>query len=121
MTTETQERELERLRQQKQQRDEQTRKQYELKEYGVVTSERYSSNNSRKVTVIPVEIEVSGEVDEFIKCEILDEHEMTYPMWIQQCFNERMRQILTDPTEFGKAVLERKRGDHCISNVEEVL
>jgi len=28
-----------------------------------------------------------------------------------------MTQILCDPAEFGKAVLERKKSDHCIHNV----
>jgi hypothetical protein len=103
VTTETQEQkekqqELERLRKEREQRDEQICKEYELKEYGVVTHERYPSvYRQEKVTVIPVEIEVSREVDEFIKCEILDQYGMTYTTWIQQCFNEMVRQILRPP------------------------
>jgi hypothetical protein len=70
--------------------------------------------------VIPVQIEISSELDQFVKFEILDEYEMTYPQWIQKCYVERMRQILLDPAEFGK-VLERKKSDHCIQNVQDVL
>jgi hypothetical protein len=42
---------------------------------------------------------------EFVKFEILDEFDLTYPKWIQKCYVERMKQILSDPEEFGKAVL----------------
>jgi hypothetical protein len=30
----------------------------------------------------------------------------------------RMREILTNPTEFGKVVLEEKKRDHCIQNAD---
>jgi len=71
-----------------------------------------------EVTVIPTEIEVSSELDEFVRFEILDEWDMTYPAWITKCYVERIKQILNDPTEFGKAVLERKKRDHCIQNTD---
>jgi hypothetical protein len=29
-----------------------------------------------------------------------------------------MREILTGPTEFGKVVLEEKKRDHCIQDVD---
>jgi len=32
----------------------------------------------------------------------------------------RMKQILSDPAEFGKAVLESKKRDHCIQNADDV-
>ena len=68
-----------------------------------------------KVTVIPVgEIEVSDELDSFVKGEILDGWELTYPKWIQRCYIQRMAQILNDPGEFGKVVLQGKIRDHCI-------
>jgi len=38
-----------------------------------------------KFTVIHIKIEVSDELDEFVKGEILSEFGMTYPKWIQQC------------------------------------
>jgi hypothetical protein len=31
-----------------------------------------------------------------------------------------MKQILNDPAEFGKVVLERKKSDHCINNADDV-
>lgn len=52
--------------------------------------------------------------------EILDGFDLTYPRWIQRCYIERMRQILSDPAEFGKAVLESKKRDHCIYNADDV-
>jgi hypothetical protein len=51
-----------------------------------------------------------------IKFEILDEYGRTYKSWIQQCYLHRMREILTNPTEFGKVVLEEKKRDHYIQN-----
>jgi hypothetical protein len=45
---------------------------------------------------------------------------MTYLKWVKKCYVERMRQILGDPTEFGKAVLKRKKSDHCIHNAFDV-
>jgi hypothetical protein len=29
-----------------------------------------------------------------------------------------MKEILTNPTEFGKVVLEEKKRDHCIQNAD---
>jgi hypothetical protein len=30
----------------------------------------------------------------------------------------RMKEILTNPTEFGKVVLEEKKSGHCIQNAD---
>jgi hypothetical protein len=87
----------------------------EIKRYGVVTYRRKPSGLS-DVEVISVEIEVPTEIDEFTKFEILDEYGRTYKSWIQQCYLHRMREILTNPTEFGNVVLEEKKRDHCIQN-----
>jgi hypothetical protein len=92
----------------------------ESKHYGVVTYSRPSSESQYKVVAVPVEIEVSDELDSFVKHEILDEYRMTYPRWIQQCYLERMKQILSDPAEFGKVVLDRRKSDHCIQNADDV-
>jgi hypothetical protein len=93
---------------------------FESKHYGVVTHIRESSEHRYKVVAVPIELEVSGELDSFVKHEILDEYGMTYPKWIQQCYLERMQQILSDPAEFGKVVLERKKSDHCIQNADDI-
>jgi hypothetical protein len=71
-----------------------------------------------EVTVIRVgEIEVPDELHSFVQAEILDgEWGLTYPRWIQQCYIERMKQILNNPAEFGKIVLERRKRDHCIQS-----
>jgi hypothetical protein len=39
-----------------------------------------------------------------------------YQSWIQQCYLHRMKEILTNPTEFGKVVLEEKKRDFCIQD-----
>jgi hypothetical protein len=53
-----------------------------------------------------------------LKFEILDEFGRSYDKWIQDCYLHRMREILTNPTEFGKTVLEQKKSDHCIQNAD---
>jgi hypothetical protein len=88
----------------------------EIKKYGVITERRKSSEFRPNVEVISVEIEVPTEIDSFTKFEILDEYGRTYKSWIQQCYLHRMREILTNPTEFGKVVLEEKKRDHCVQN-----
>jgi hypothetical protein len=90
----------------------------QLEKYGVITYSRQSTEHRSDVTVIPVEIEVSTEIDAFTKNEILDEYGRTYQSWIQQCYLHRMKEILTNPTEFGKVVLEEKKRDHCIQNAD---
>lgn len=53
------------------------------------------------------------------KREVLDgEWGLTYPRWIQRCYIQRMAQILNDPAEFGKIVLEGKKRDHCVQNAD---
>ena len=54
----------------------------------------------------------------FTKFEISDQYGRTYKNWIQQLYLHRMREILTGPTEFGKVVLEEKKRDHCIQDVD---
>jgi hypothetical protein len=87
----------------------------EMKRYGVITYKR-KSVNSGEVTVVPVEIEVPWALDQFVKFEILDEFGRSYGKWIQQCYLHRMREILANPAEFGKAVLEQKKRDHYIQD-----
>jgi hypothetical protein len=94
---------------------------YESKHYGVVTHTRESSEHRSKIVAVPIELEVSSELDSFVKHEILDEYGTTYPKWIQQCYIERMQQTLSDPADFGKVVLERKKSDHCIQNADDIV
>ena len=72
----------------------------------------------KAVQVIPVEIEVPSEIDTFAKREILVEYGRTYPKWIQDCYLHRMREILKNPAEFGKLVLEEKKRDHRIQDYD---
>jgi len=77
----------------------------EIERYGVVTYSRQPSDRP-SVEVIPVEIEVPTEIDSFTKFEILDKYGRTYQSWIQEYYLHRMKEILTNPTEFGKVVLK---------------
>jgi hypothetical protein len=77
-----------------------------------------STEYRKTVEVIPVEIEVPSEIDAFVKREILDEFGRTYPKWIQECYLLRIREILKNPAEFGKLVLEEKKRDHCIQDYD---
>jgi hypothetical protein len=86
----------------------------ELESYGVVTYSRQPSGYRSDVIVIPIEIEVPSEIDAFTKAEILNGYNRSYKKWIQECSLHRMREILTNPTEFGKVVLKEKKSDHCI-------
>jgi hypothetical protein len=96
-------------------REQQERDSYQREKFGIVTYQ-WRSEDTPKVTVVPVEIEVSCALDEFVKYEILDELAYSYRDWIQECYLHRMREILTDPAEFGKLVSEQKKRSHCIQN-----
>jgi hypothetical protein len=102
-------------REEQKRREQKERDAYQREKFGVVTYER-RSEDTPKVRVVPLEIEVSWALDEFVKFEILDELAYSYRDWIQECYLHRMRQILTDPAEFGKLVLEQKKRGHCIKD-----
>ncbi|MGI8832648.1 MAG: hypothetical protein ACR2IS_08430 [Nitrososphaeraceae archaeon] len=102
-------------REEQKRREQKERDSYQREKLGVVTYER-RSEDAPKVTVVPVEIEVSWALDEFVKFQILDELAYSYRDWIQECYLHRMREILTDPAEFGKLVLEQKKHSHCIQD-----
>jgi len=65
---------------------------------------------------VPVEIEVSRYVDNFVKMEFLEELEITYSEWVERCYKERLKQILNDPGEFGKVILESKKRGHVVND-----
>jgi hypothetical protein len=95
-------------------REKQRIEEHEREQYGVVTYSR-KSVNSPEVTVVPVEIEVPWALDQFVKGEILDQFGRSYDNWIQECYLHRMKEIITNPAEFGKVVLEAKKRDHGLS------
>jgi hypothetical protein len=74
----------------------------EMKKYGVVTYSRKSEEYRSDVVVIPTEI------DSFTKSEIINEYGRTYTKWIQECYLHRLKEILTNPTEFGKVGIGRQ-------------
>jgi hypothetical protein len=71
-----------------------------------------SSRRNRSVTTL----------DHFVTDLILSEYGRDYKDWIQECYVERMKQILNSPTEFGKAVLKFKKTEyetHMAHDLEE--
>lgn len=73
-------------------REQKERDAYQREKFGVVTYER-RSEDTPKVRVVPVEIEVSWALDEFVKHEILDELAYSYRDWVQECYLHRMRDL----------------------------
>lgn len=89
--------------------------QWQLEHYGTVTSERDSRDvKFQKITLVPVEIEVKSELDALVKMDILENLGISYSEWVERCYKERMAQILTDPTEWGKLTLEDVKRGHCL-------
>jgi hypothetical protein len=74
------------------------------------------------LTVVPVEIEVDSMLYNLIQTDILQNiicpDRMSFQQWVNICFKERMDQILTDPKEFGKLLLNPIRRGHCLPEVE---
>jgi hypothetical protein len=103
-------------RREEQERFEQKKRDNEEREkFGTVTYER-RPDNSPQVTVIPVEIEVPWALDQLVKFEILSELGYSYRQWVEECYIHRMKEILTDPAEFGKVVLEPIKRSHCLQD-----
>jgi hypothetical protein len=89
-------------------------------------------NRSRKVskfdvqediTVVPVEIEIDSMLYNLVDNVILRHidpaaDKMSFEEWVNICFKERMDQILTDPKEFGKLLLNPIRKANCLSEVD---
>ena len=90
---------------------------YQMKEYGTVTYQRDPRDSKyKKIVAVPVEIEVTWELDMLTKMDILTTLGITYSEWVEQCYRERMKQILTDPAEFGKVVLWDIKRNHCLQD-----
>ena len=88
-----------------------------IEHYGTVTNERESRYTKyKKIVAVPVEIEVSRYVDNFVKMEFLEELEITYSEWVECCYKERLKQILNDPGEFGEVILEIKKRGHVVDD-----
>ncbi len=91
--------------------------QWQIEHYGTATYKRDSRDAKyEKITAVPIEIEVPWELDQLVKLDILAELEITYSEWVERCYKERMKQILTDPAEFGKLVLPRIRDGHLVDD-----
>jgi len=47
---------------------------------------------------------------------ILENLGISYSVWVERCHKERMKQILTDPAEFGNLLLEEVKRQHCLQD-----
>ena len=66
-------------------------------------------------------IEIESLVYSPIKHKILEnmeEDDVSFEEWVNICFKERMEQILTDPKEFGKIILNPIRRGYCLPSVD---
>ena len=74
------------------------------------------------LAVVPVEIEIQSELYNLIQLDILKHfdagHGMPFQEWVNICFQERMEQIITDPKEWGKLLLNPIRRGHCLPEVD---
>ena len=66
--------------------------------------------------LVPVEIEVPWELDQLAKMDILEDLGISYSAWVERRYKERMKQILTDPAEFGNLLLEEVKRQHCFQD-----
>jgi hypothetical protein len=118
------------------------RRQQEEDEIGTEETERKQAiadirfgepyENTRKISkfdvlgedlvVVPVEIEIDSMLYNLIQTDILShfgaDHGMKFQEWVNICFKERMEQIVTDPNEYGKLVLNQIRRNHCLPEVD---
>jgi hypothetical protein len=46
------------------------------------------------------------------------DHGMQFQEWVKICFKERMEQIITDPKEYGKLLLNQIRRNHCLPEAD---
>jgi len=56
-----------------------------------------------------------------IKHKILEnmrDDDVSFEEWVNICFKERMEQILTDPREFGKIIINPIRRGYCLPEVD---
>src|ERR687883_151885 len=74
------------------------------------------------LVVVPVEIEIQSELYNLIQMDILEKvavaDKISFQEWVNICFRERMEQIVTDPKERGKLLLNPIRRGHCLPEVE---
>jgi hypothetical protein len=69
---------------------------------------------------VPVEIEIDSLLHSLIENQILENtgvDKISFEEWVNICFKERMEQILTDPREFGKIILNPIRTLYCMPEV----
>jgi hypothetical protein len=63
-----------------------------------------------------VEIEVPWELDQLTKLDIFENLGISYSVWVERCYKERKKQILTDPAEFGNLLLEEVKRQLCFQD-----
>ena len=81
----------------------------------------FTRSKTQEVIVVPCEIEMPTELHSLIEMSILPELNCNFEEFVNDRFVERMRQILTNPEEFGKLMLSSVLKSHCLLNNENML
>jgi hypothetical protein len=79
-----------------------------VKPYEKKTRKHSKFDFGENLLVVPVEIEIDSLLYSLIEDQILENtgvDKISFEEWVNICFKERMEQILTDPREFGKIIL----------------
>lgn len=74
----------------------------------------------RQVRVVSCEIEIPNELYETITLTFLEYCPISIEEFINNRFMELMKQILSDPSEFGKLMLDNVRALHNLQNVKGI-
>jgi hypothetical protein len=99
----------------------------EDKSYGDERRDSYKGQHYRRlpynarfqnVTVVRAEIEMPDELYAVITRTILEYNWERLGDFITARFMERMKQIMTDPKEFGKLMLDGVKAAHCLEDCE---
>ena len=87
-----------------------------------ITRKHSKFNSGEDLVIVPVEIEIDSMLYNLIQEDILKQiaatSDISFEERVNKCFKERMQQIITDPKEWGKAVLNAIRQAHCLPEVE---
>jgi hypothetical protein len=72
------------------------------------------------VYILDYKIRVPSEIHEFLMF-VQEYYPSSLDSWIQECFMDRMRQILNDPEEFGKVFLRLVKDYFNISHSHNAI
>ena len=82
----------------------------------------FTVNEYEEKIAVPCNVKMSNQIHELIKFTLLPELDISFEEFVTERFIERMQQILTDPEEYGKLMLESVLRSHCIlQNQNEIF